>query len=161
MFAATLPLLLAYPRVAGPPAAAGCRDAGDRRRRPPRAAALLAARKDDTTLDLARAMLQEAGATAARRWRLRPAGAVTRPSVHARAATRAVELRLATGAIDAKQAADGLDGCCMPGAAISRAALRERLAELQARSGAWRAALALLRETEATVPDTRRRSTPS
>ena len=35
-------------------------------------------------------------------------------------------------------------------------ALRERLAELQARSGNWRAALSLLRDTEALFPDGRR-----
>ncbi len=74
--------------------------------------------------------------------------------VHARAAVRAVELRLAIGAIDARQAADGLERLLYAWRGDRRErALRERLAELEARTGAWRAALALLRESETLFPD--------
>ena len=75
-------------------------------------------------------------------------------SVHARAAARAVELRLASGAIDATQAADRLDGLLYAWRGDHQErALRERLAELKARTGAWRSALALLRDSETLFPD--------
>ena len=107
------------------------------------------------TLDLARAMLQEARGRhraawqATIGWRSR----ATSRCMPARA-IRAVELRLAAGAIDARQAADRLERLLYAwrGDQHERA-LRERLAELKARTGAWRAALALLRETEALFPD--------
>jgi hypothetical protein len=64
-----------------------------------------------------------------------------------------LELRLAGGRIDAKQAADGLDKLLYAwrGDQHERS-LRERVAELRARSGAWRSALGLIRETEAIFP---------
>jgi hypothetical protein len=149
-FAATLPLLLTYPPemrdrvlpLVGETLVKGGELAT--------AAALLEARKDDSALDLARAMLQEAkgdsGGALASYDRL----AQSRDqSVHARAAARAVELRLASGAIDTAQAADRLEGLLYSwrGDRQERA-LRERLAELKARSGAWRSALATLRDSE-------------
>ena len=155
MFAATLPLLLTYPsemRDRLLPLAAETLVAGGEIAT---AAALLDARKDDAALDLARAMLQEAkgdspGALAGYD---RLAQSRDR-SVHARAAARAVELRLAAGAIDAKQAAERLEGLLYSwrGDRQERA-LRERLAELKARTGAWRSALALLRDSETLFPD--------
>jgi hypothetical protein len=74
--------------------------------------------------------------------------------LHARAAARAVELRLASGALDAKQAADRLETLLYAwrGDRHERT-LRERLAELRARTGAWRSALALLRDSETLFPD--------
>ncbi|HEX4171228.1 MAG TPA: hypothetical protein VHY82_01970, partial [Acetobacteraceae bacterium] len=119
------------------------------------AAALLAARPADASLDLARAMLAEAQGD-------KPAAlagydrlALSHDqSVHAHAAARAVELRLATGAINVRQAADQLERLLYAwrGDAWERA-LRERLAELEARGGDWRSALRLLRETETLFPD--------
>ena len=155
MFAVTLPLLLTYPSEIRdrllPLAAETLVAAGEITT----AAALLDARKDDAALDLARAMLQEAkgdspGALAGYD---RLAQSRDR-SLHARAAARAVELRLATGAIDAKQAAERLEGLLYSwrGDRQERA-LRERLAELKARTGAWRSALALLRDSETLFPD--------
>ena len=48
----------------------------------------------------------------------------------------------------------GSKACCTPGAAIgTERALRERLAELEARAGAWRSALALLRDSETLFPE--------
>ena len=74
-------------------------------------------------------------------------------SVHARATVRAVELRLATGAINDRQAAEQLDRLLYSWRGDNQErALRERLAELQARSGNWRVALGLLRDTEALFP---------
>ena len=71
-----------------------------------------------------------------------------------RAAPRAVELRLSTGAIDAKQAADALEKQFYAWRGDQHElALRERVAELRSQSGSWRAALALLRETETLSPD--------
>jgi hypothetical protein len=119
------------------------------------AAALLAARRNDASLDLARAMLAEArhdnAAALAEYDRL---GQSRDQSVHARAAARAIELRLATGAINDRQAADQLERLLYTWRGDHQErALRERLAELQARSGTWRAALSLLRDTEALFPD--------
>ena len=61
---------------------------------------------------------------------------------------------LAAGAIDAKQAADRLESLLYAwrGDRQERA-LRERLAELKAGIGSWRAALALLRDSETLFPD--------
>ncbi|HEX3402668.1 MAG TPA: hypothetical protein VHT74_20330 [Acetobacteraceae bacterium] len=155
VFSATLPLLLAYPaeiRDRLLPLAAETLVAGGELAT---AIALLDARKDDATLDLARGMLQEIRGE-------NPAALATYDrlahtkdqSVHARAAVRAVELRLASGQLDVGQAADRLDKLLYNWRGdLSERALREHLAELRARSGAWRAALGLLRETEAIFPD--------
>ncbi len=104
--AVTWPLLLSYPAeirdrvlplVAETMAAGGETEA---------AAAVLEARKDDPTLDMARGMLREAkgDATGAMEIFDRLAQSPDR-LVHARAAVRAVEVRLASGAIDAHEAA--------------------------------------------------------
>jgi hypothetical protein len=119
------------------------------------AAALLAARPNDPSLDLARAMLAEARhdnpAALAAYDRLEQS---QDQSVHARAAVRAIELRLATGAINDRQAADQLERFLYTWRGDHQErALRERLANLQARSGSWRPALSLLRDTETLFPD--------
>ncbi len=74
--------------------------------------------------------------------------------LHPRAAVRAVELRLSAGRIDAARAADALDRLLYAWRGGRRElALRERLAELREQTGAWRAALALLRDTEEIFSD--------
>ncbi|MBV9747652.1 MAG: hypothetical protein JO157_02445, partial [Acetobacteraceae bacterium] len=74
--------------------------------------------------------------------------------LHARAAVRAVELRLAGNAITAKQAADRMEGLLYAWRGDARElALRERLARLRAGNGEWRAALTLLRESEELFPE--------
>jgi hypothetical protein len=155
VFAATLPLVLAYPSplrdrllplvsetlVAGGETAA--------------ASALLAERKDDPALGLARGLLQEArGDAPAALAAYEVMAASTDRRMYARSAARALELRLAGGTIDVKQAADGLDKLLYAwrGDRHERL-LRERVAELRARAGAWRSALGLIRETEAIFPD--------
>jgi hypothetical protein len=154
VFAASLPLVLAYPSplrerllpllaetlVTGGEIAA--------------ASALLAERKDDATLGLARGLLQEArGDTAGALATYDTLGSSRDRLLYARSATRAVELRLAGGRIDVKEAADGLDRLLYAwrGDQHERS-LRERLAELRARTGAWRSALGLIRETETIFP---------
>ena len=118
------------------------------------AARLLAQAGTDPTLDLARALLKQAkgdtdgaltcfDSLAARRDRL----------LHARAGIRAVELRLATGRIDTAQAADALEKLLYAWRGDQRdLALRQRVAELRQKSGAWAAALALLRDAKADFP---------
>lgn len=153
-FATDVPLLLAYPaplRDHVLPLVAETMVAGGERQA---AAALLDARKADAALDLARGMLQEAkGDTAGA---LATYDRLTQSPdrmVHARAAVRAVELRLASGAIDVREAAERLDRLLYAWRGDEwELMLRERVADLRARSGAWRAALGLLRENEALFP---------
>jgi hypothetical protein len=154
VFAATLPIVLAYPPALRdrllPLVAETLATGGETAA----AAALLAERKDDSALGLARGLLQEArGDTAAALATYEALAGTTDRRLYARSATRALELRLASGSIDAKQAADGLDRLLYVwrGDQHERS-LRERLAELRARTGAWRSALGLIRETEAIFP---------
>ncbi len=155
-FAATAPLIDAYP-------------AALRRRLLPlafetmvkggqatTAARLLANRTADApSLALARGMLRAAdgdtdGALAIYDRLAASADQLT----HARAAGRAVELRLTAGRIGAAQAADALDRLLYAWRGGRRElALRERIAELRERAGAWPAALAMLHEAEALYPD--------
>jgi hypothetical protein len=120
------------------------------------AARLLAHEPDnDPTLALARGMLRAASGDTD--------GALTiydklandpdRP-LHAKAAVRAVELRLSAGRLDAAQAADALDRLLYSWRGGRRELeLRERIAGLREQSGDWTAALAMLHETEAVFPD--------
>ncbi len=119
------------------------------------AATILAARRDDPRLAFARAMQAEAdGDTAA-------ALAGYDALVHGRdrlarikAALRAIDLHLATKAITPKQAIDALEALDMAwrGDAIELARC-ERLASLQLEVGAWRPALAVLRDSAIRFPD--------
>ena len=150
-----LPLLLAYPppiRDRVMPLVAETLVAGGQ---PEAAAALLEGRKDDGSLDLARGMLQQARGDTAGALATYDRAAQSRDQrSHARAAVSAVELRLATGAITALEAADRLDKLLYAWrGGRDEQSLRERLAELRARTGAWRTALGLLRENEALFPD--------
>jgi hypothetical protein len=154
VFVATLPIVLAYPaplrdrllRLVAETLVEGGETAA--------ASALLAEHKDDHALGFARAMLMEAlgdteGALAA----YDALASSKDRSPHARAAARALEVRLAGGWIDEKQAADGMDRLIYAwrGDQTERS-MRGRLAQLKARSGSWRTALGLLRETEAIFP---------
>lgn len=72
----------------------------------------------------------------------------------ARAATRAVELRLAGRELDTTQAADALDTLLFAWRGDRRElALRERIADLRGQAGAWPVALATLRQAETDFPD--------
>jgi hypothetical protein len=155
-FAATAPLLLAYPAplrarllplVAETLAAGGEIDT---------AAAVLARFPADPSLALARAMLaQTRGDTASALAAYDALDTQADRLIRMRALARAAELRLAAGALDAAGAAAALERGLIVWRGDARdLALRLRIAALRAQSGAWRAAFALLRETEAAFPDT-------
>lgn len=155
VFATTLPLALTYPpglrdrllpvaietMIGGGEAAA--------------AEPALARAKDDPRLALARAMLLQAegntdGALAAYD------AVVHGPDRRQRAlaASHAVELSLAAHRIDAPRAADALDRQLYSWRGDRQEfELRKRVATLRAESGAWRPALALLRDTLSVFPD--------
>lgn len=149
VFAATLPLLLAYPpplRDRLLPLVAETLGAND----PAAAGKLLANGPDDPRLKLARGLWLQAkgdrdGALAV----FDQLAAGPDRLARLRAARRAVELRLAAGQIDARQAADALERQVYAWRGDRREVdLRVRAAELRAKAGEWRAALALLREAE-------------
>jgi hypothetical protein len=162
LFAADLKLLLAYPaplRDRLLPLAAETMATGGELAA---AQKLLAERADDHSLDLARAYALQQDA--------RAKGADPKPALaaldrvaagpdrlaRARAATEAVELRLSSGEITPAQAADALEALVFAwrGGALELN-LRQRVAELRARSGAFRPALAMLREAADIWPDQR------
>lgn len=117
--------------------------------------ALLQARPDDPALAFARALLLARNgddkaalaafdALAGGRDRL----------IGARAAARAVEMRLAAGRLTPAEAASALERHFLDWRGDGREPrLRLRVAELRARAGAWTDAFAALRETEAGWPD--------
>ena len=106
-------------------------------------------------LDFARALMKQADGDAPGALAALDALAASRDQRdRARAATRAVELRLASGQIDTAQAADALDKLQFAWRGDRReVALRERIADLRQRAGAWRPALAELRALQAEFPD--------
>jgi hypothetical protein len=151
----TAPLLLSYPspirdRLLPLAAETMVRNGADAA-----ATALLARAADLPGLDLARAMLAQAtGDTDAALTKYDALAAGDDQSVRARAAVRAVELRLATGKFDTRQAAEAFDRLLFAWRGDHRElALREKLAVLRQQLGEWRQALALLRDSETLFPD--------
>ena len=155
VFAATAPLALAYPQALRArllPLMAETMILGGEAKA---AESLMAKLAEDPELALARALLLESrheeepalaayDSLAAGRDRL----------IRVRAARRALELRLATGRIDAGQAAAAMERLLYAWRGDQREfEMRLRLAALQADAGAWRPALASLRETEPLFPD--------
>jgi hypothetical protein len=116
---------------------------------------LLAQRPNDPRLGYARALLAQANGDTDAALRLYDALGRGRDQFdRARAVVRAVELRLVSGEIDAKKAADRLDKLLYVWRGDQRdLAMRERLAELRQQSGGWREALAVLRDAAADFPD--------
>jgi hypothetical protein len=151
VFAATAPLVLAYPaplRARLLPLMAETMVEGGEREA---ARQLLAQRPDDPALDYARTLLAEADGTAGPALAMldRLARSPDR-LVRARAAVRAAELRLRSGAFSPAQAADALDRLIYAWRGDGRELnLRLRVAELRAQQGHWREALAVLREAAA------------
>lgn len=154
-FAATLPLLLAYPEPL-------------RRRLLPLAAETLAAAPDisaarrlieqvgeELGLQMAQALLDEAAGEEARALDGYDALAAGRDRrQRARALRRAAELRLATGRIDAAAAARALEQTLFAWRGDGdEVALRRRVAALRQQAGDPRGAMSMLRETEAAFPD--------
>ncbi len=153
--AATWPLLAAYPeglrrRVLGPAAEAlveGGQHAAARR--------LIESAAEDPAILLAQAMLEEATGQPARALEAYAAAANGRDRLmRARALRRSIELRLATGRLDAAGAARAMESALFAWRGDAReVAMRERIAALRRESGDPRAALNLLRETETLFPE--------
>jgi hypothetical protein len=154
-FTATLALALSYPETLRDrllPLALETMVAGGE----PRVAALfLAAHGAEPALALARAMQHEAAGDADGALAIYDLLALNRDRrLRAGAAVRAVELRLASGRIDKRSAADALDRLLFVWRGDRQELdLRERLATLRAETGAWRPALALLRESGDIFPE--------
>lgn len=119
------------------------------------AAQLLAVTKDDPHLAYARALMRQAEGDTAQALTMLDALATGHDQFdRARAAVRAVDLRLASGALDKQQAADALDKLLYAWRGDARELeLRERIADLRAQTGAWRTALSTLRQAETDFPD--------
>ncbi|MBV8704460.1 MAG: hypothetical protein JO118_12205, partial [Acetobacteraceae bacterium] len=155
VLAATAPLLLTYPEAvrdaALPLAVETMAEAGQAKG----AARLLAARPDDPRLALARAMVANAeGKLSDALARYDALAAGPDRLARFRAAMRAIDLRLAQKQITPTEAADRLErlDAAWRGDAYE-VARRERLAALRLQAGAWRPALAELRESAARFPD--------
>ncbi len=119
------------------------------------AARLLDQRPDDPRLAYARALRVQAEGNTDKALVLLDALANGRDQFdRERAAVRAVDLRLAARQIDNPKAADALDKLLYAWRGDDRElALRERVSALRADSGAWRDALAVLRQAETDFPD--------
>nr|WP_294528538.1 hypothetical protein [uncultured Rhodopila sp.] len=119
------------------------------------AARLIDQRPDDPKLAYARALrVQAEGDTDKALTMLDALANGHDQSDRARAAVRAVELRLAARKIDTAAAAEALDKLLYTWRGDDRElALRERIAALRAQSGGWREALSGLRQAEADFPD--------
>jgi VCBS repeat-containing protein len=118
------------------------------------AARLLAQLKDDPKLAYARALVQQADGNTDQALSMLDALANGDDQFdRARAAVRAVELRLAARKLDKTQAANALDKLLYAWRGDERElALRERIADLRGQTGAWRVALTTLRQAEKDFP---------
>ncbi|HEX3573921.1 MAG TPA: hypothetical protein VHU42_04900 [Rhodopila sp.] len=116
---------------------------------------LLNQHKTDPGLAYARALLSQAEGDTRQALTMLDALASGRDQYdRARAAVRAAELRLATGALDKAQAADALDKLLYAWRGDARElALRERVADLRGQTGNGPVALSMLRQAEADFPE--------
>ncbi len=121
---------------------------------PAAAARLLSQRPDDPRLAYARALSLQAQGKNEEALKGFQALTMSRSQLdHARAAARAVELRLAMGQLDAKGAATALEKLLYAWRGDGRdLALRRRIAELRRQEGAWRQVFAVLRGAKADFP---------
>jgi hypothetical protein len=119
------------------------------------AAHLLGQHKNDPGLAYARALMKQAeGATDQALGMLDALANGHDQFDRARAAIRAVELRLASRKLDKVKAADALDKLLYAWRGDARElALRERIADLRAQTGASRVALTTLRQAETDFPE--------
>jgi len=154
-FAVTLPLLLGYPEGLRarllPLATEALIEAADRAA----LSRLVAGGGNDPDLVLARAALAEAEGRPEEALAGYDAVAQGRDRrVRARALRRGVELRLASGRMDAQQAARALEATLFAWRGDEHElSARRRIAELRRQAGDPRGALALLRETERLYPE--------
>jgi len=154
VLATTAPLLLTYPpelRARVLPLAMETMILGGQA---DAAAPLLAQREHDPDLAYARALLKQAQGDNEGALKLLDALAETRSTLdHARAESRAVELRLTMGQLDGKGAADALEKQLFAWRGDGRElALRLRIADLRRKAGAWRSVFAMLRGAKADFP---------
>ncbi len=154
-FAATAPLILAYPEALQARLAPIAVEAMALGGKLDAARALAAKRPDDTHLALGRAIIDEKLGNVDKALAEYDALNIsTDRDARARAADRAVELRLATGRLGPAEAATALEHHFLDWRGDDRElALRERAAALRAQTHDWRNALALLREAEIIYPD--------
>lgn len=119
------------------------------------AAHLLDQCKNDPSLAYARALMEQANGDTDQALGMLDALANGHDQFdRARAAVRAVELRLTARKLDKNQAADALDKLLYAWRGDARElALRERIADLRSQTGAWRVALATLRQAETDFPE--------
>jgi hypothetical protein len=119
------------------------------------AARLLNQRNNDPKLAYARALMKQAEGDTDQALAMLDALAAGHDQFdRARAAIRAVEIRLTARKLDKGQAADALDKLLYAWRGDQRElALRERVADLRAQSGAWRAGMAALRQAQVDFPE--------
>ena len=156
VLAAEMPLLLAYPAPLQsrllPLAVETMVQGGEAEA----AQRLVDRRPGDASLDFARALLAEKRDHAAALTILDRLAQSPDRHERARAAPRAVELRLAAGEITPVAAADAMEKLLFAWRGDEReVAIRLRAAELRAQAGAPRAALAMLRESAEALPEVR------
>ena len=154
LFAATAPLLFTYPEglrdrimplVLETMVLGGALDPAER---------LLAGREKEPRLAYAHALLKQARGDKEGALRLFQELTDSRsPFDHARAAVRAIEVRLAMGQLTPKTAAEALEKRLYAWRGDQRdLALRLRIAELRRQAGGWRPMFALLRAAKADFP---------
>ena len=154
LFASTAPLILLYPPMLRDrllPLALETMVLGGSRAA---AEEILAERPNDPLLRLPDALAKQARGDADGALKLFDEIAQGRDQLaRAKAAVRAVELRLAKGLIEPAAAADALDRLLYAWRGDWRdLMLRRRIAELRQQSGGWRAALSILRDARGVFP---------
>jgi tetratricopeptide (TPR) repeat protein len=155
VFAATAPLVFQYPRPIREHVLPLIVETMIKGGELAPAARLLDQRKKDRRLAYARALMQQAEGNTDEALTMLDTLASGRDQFdRARAAIRAVELRLDTRKLDKVQAADALDKLLYAWRGDAQElALRERVADLRGQTGAWRVALATLRLAEVDFPE--------
>jgi hypothetical protein len=155
VLAATVPLAMVYPKPIADRVVPLAVETMIQGNQTAPAARLLDRRKDDTSLDYARALLDQAeGNTERALERLDSLTTGHDQYNRARAGVRAVELRLTAGKLTAAEAADAMDKLLYAWRGDQRElALRERIAALLGQAGQWRPALSTLRQAEADFPE--------
>jgi tetratricopeptide (TPR) repeat protein len=155
VFAATAPLVFQYPKAIREHILPLIVETMIKGGEIPPAEALLKLRKNDPDLAYARALIKQAEGDTDEALGMLDALANGHDQFdRARAAVRAVELRLTTRKLDKKQAADAFDKLLYVWRGDARElALRERIAELRSQTGSWHEALAGLRQAETDFPE--------
>ena len=155
VFAATAPLVFQYPKAIREHILPLIIETMIKGGETTSAKRLLDQDKDDPRLAYARAMMQQTEGHTEQALSMLDALSNGHDQFdRARAAVRAVELRLSAHKLTKAHAADALDKLLYAWRGDARElTLRERVAELRGQTGAWREALAILRQAEVDFPD--------